>query len=163
MPKTTFQRVVYTLIGVFLMANTMALYNKALVFGGLSWALFAQLPMAFAQRAPLAFVLQFFVVQKVAARATAAHTGPADNPLLKTAIRVGFTVLMMCPIMSLYSNLLYGILGHTLSIDLLLIWVTKMVENWLFAFFVQIFWLIPLKNFLFRAIFRRQPARPAGA
>ena len=33
MPKTKFQRVIFTCIGVFFMATTMALFNKYLVMG----------------------------------------------------------------------------------------------------------------------------------
>jgi hypothetical protein len=148
MPKTTTQRLVFTLTGVLFMAFTMALYNKSLIAGGLKWELFKQLPLAFCQRAPLAFILQFFFVQKFAGKM--ANKYPIDNKPLYYAIRAGFTVFIMCPVMSLYSNIIY--VG--LSPDLILLWLTKMVQNWPFAFFVQIFLLGPWNRFLFGLIFK---------
>jgi len=64
MPKNTFQRVVFTVIGVILMATTMATYNKYLVMKEFSPELFRQVAIAFCQKAPFAFILQFFFVQK---------------------------------------------------------------------------------------------------
>jgi hypothetical protein len=147
MPKTTAQRLTFTIIGVFFMVIVMALYNKSIVAGAFTWDVFKQLPLAFCQRAPLAFVLQFFIVQKFAGKMSAKY--PTDNTLLYNAIRTGFTVLIMCPVMSLYSNILYG----GLTIDLIPLWITKMVQNWAFAFFVQIFMLGPWNRFLFGLIF----------
>ncbi|MDR1468613.1 MAG: DUF2798 domain-containing protein [Spirochaetaceae bacterium] len=148
MPKTTAQRILFTGIGVFFTVIVMAVYNKSIVAGAFTWALFRQLPLAFCQRAPLAFVLQFFVVQKFAGKMSAKY--PTDNKLLYRAIRTGFTVLIMCPVMSLYSNILYE--GFTL--DLIPLWITKMAQNWTFAFFVQIFLLGPLNRFLFGLMFK---------
>jgi hypothetical protein len=148
MPKTTVQRLIFTIIGVFFMVIVMALYNKSIVAGAFTWSIFSQLPLAFCQRAPLAFILQFFIVQNFAGKMSAKY--PTDNKLLYNAIRTGFTVLIMCPVMSLYSNILYG----GLSIDLILLWITKMVQNWAFAFFVQIFLLGPWNRFLFGLIFK---------
>lgn len=54
--------------GVLLTATAMATYNKYLVFGEFSPFLFKQIAIAFCQKAPLAFILQFFFVQKFAGR-----------------------------------------------------------------------------------------------
>jgi hypothetical protein len=148
MPKTTAQKLTFTSIGVFFMVIVMVLYNKSIVTGAFTWSVFGQLPLSFCQRAPLAFVLQFFIVQNFAGKMSAKY--PTDNKLLYNAIRTGFTVLIMCPVMSLYSNILYS----GLSIDLILLWITKMVQNWAFAFFVQIFLLGPWNRFLFGLIFK---------
>jgi hypothetical protein len=148
MPKTTFQRFVFTFFGVFFMASTMALYNKSLVAGAFAWGIFKQMPLALCQRGPLAFILQFFFVQRFIAKQAAKY--PTDNKLLYYAIRTGFNVLIMCPIMSLYSNIIY--MGF--SVNLIPVWFTKMVQNWAFAFFVQIFLLGPWNRLLFKLIFR---------
>ena len=57
MPKTTPQRIVFTCLGVLLMATTMAIYNKYLVYGAFSVELFKQVAIAFCQKAPLAFMM----------------------------------------------------------------------------------------------------------
>jgi hypothetical protein len=130
------------------MVIVMALFNKSLVAGRFQWEFFKQLPLAFCQRAPLAFILQFFFVQKFAGNMSAKY--PTDNRLVSYVIRTGFTVLIMCPIMSFYSNIIY--VGFTA--DLIPIWLTKMVQNWPFAFFVQVFLLGPWNRFLFSLVFK---------
>jgi hypothetical protein len=148
MPKTIVQKLTFTGIGVFFMVIVMVLYNKSIVTGSFTWSVFEQLPLSFCQRAPLAFILQFFIVQNFAGKMSAKY--PTDNKILYNAIRTGFTVLIMCPVMSLYSNILYS----GLSIALIPLWITKMVQNWAFAFFVQIFLLGPWNRFLFGLIFK---------
>ena len=156
MPKTTFQRVIYTIIGVILMATTMATFNKYLVYGEFSVNLFQQVGIAFLQKAPVAFLLQFFVIQKIAAKQAAKY--PTDNKIVYTCIRTGFTVLMMCPIMCGYSNIINWInFGWSFG-EFLEAWITKMPINWIFAFCVQVWLLGPAKNIIFRAIFKKQLA-----
>lgn len=154
MPKTTFQRVVYTCIGVLLMATTMATYNKYLVYGEFSVELFRQVAIAFCQKAPVAFVLQFFVIQKFAGKQAAKY--PTDNKILYQCIRTGFTVLLMCPIMCFYSNIINMINFHWTVGEFLEAWISKMPVNWIFAFCVQIWFLGPINRFLFRTIFKKQ-------
>ncbi len=151
MPKTTFQRIVFTFIGVLLMATTMATYNKYLVYGEFSHFLFSQVAISFCQKAPLAFILQFFFVQKFAGRQAAKY--PTDNRLIYQCIRTGFTVLVMCPVMCLYSNIInmytFGwSLGRMLESVL-----SRMPVNWIFAFCVQIWLLGPLNRLIFRHLF----------
>ncbi|MBE7017268.1 MAG: hypothetical protein E7420_03830 [Ruminococcaceae bacterium] len=157
MPKTTFQRVVFTCLGVLLMATTMATYNKYLVYGEFSLELFRQVGIAFLQKAPVAFLLQFFVVQKFAGKQAAKY--PTDNKILYQCIRTGFTVLLMCPIMCLYSNIINMInFGWTFG-QLMEAWISKMPVNWVFAFGVQIWLLGPINRFLFSKIFKKQLAK----
>ena len=159
MPKTTFQRVVYTCIGVLLMATTMATYNKYLVYGEFSVELFRQVAIAFCQKAPVAFVLQFFVIQKFAGKQAAKY--PTDNKILYQCIRTGFTVLLMCPIMCFYSNIINMINFHWTIGQFLEAWISKMPVNWIFAFCVQVWLLKPLNGMLFRLIFKKQLAAEA--
>lgn len=159
MPKTTFQRAVYTFIGMLLMASTMATFNKYLVYGEFSPELFRQVGIAVLQKGPLAFLLQFFIVQKIAAQQAAKY--PTDNRLVYTCIRTGFTVMIMCPIMCAYSNIINALhFGWTFG-KFLEAWITKMPVNWIFAFCVQVWLLGPLKNIIFRALFKKQLAQSA--
>lgn len=154
MPKTTFQRAVFTCLGVLLMATTMATYNKYLVYGEFSVELFKQVGIAFCQKAPVAFLLQFFIIQKFAGKQAAKY--PTDNKILYQCIRTGFTVLLMCPIMCCYSNIINWIQFHWTFGQFLESFITKMPVNWIFAFCVQIWFLGPINRFLFRAIFKKQ-------
>ena len=156
-PKTLPQRIVFTALGVLLMATTMATYNKYLVYGAFSVNLFQQVGIAFLQKAPVAFLLQFFVVQKFAGKQAAKY--PTDNKILYQCIRTGFTVLVMCPIMCLYSNIINMIQFHWTVWELLEAWISKMPINWIFAFGVQIWVLGPVNRFLFSKIFAKELAK----
>lgn len=156
-PKTVPQRIVFTALGVLLMATTMATYNKYLVYGEFSVNLFKQVGIAFLQKAPVAFLLQFFVIQKFAGKQAAKY--PTDNKILYQCIRTGFTVLVMCPIMCLYSNIINMIQFHWTVWELLEAWISKMPINWIFAFGVQIWILGPVNRFLFSKIFAKELAK----
>ena len=57
MPKTTFQRLVFTITGVILMATTMATFNKYLIYREFNLNLWKQVGIAFCQKAPFAFLI----------------------------------------------------------------------------------------------------------
>lgn len=145
------KRIVFTAIGVLLMATTMATYNKYLVYGAFSVDLFKQVGIAFCQKAPLAFILQFFFVQKWVAKQVAKH--PTENDIVYRIIRVGYTVLVMCPIMCLYSNIINMISFHWTFAQLMEAWISKMPVNWIFAFGVQVWILNPLNKKIMSWIF----------
>ena len=150
-PKTVPQRLVFTALGVLLMSTTTATFNKYLVYGEFSWELFRQVGVAFLQKAPIAFLLQFFVVQEFAGKQAAKY--PTDNRIVYQCIRTGFTVLVMCPIMCLYSNVINMIQFHWTFAKLMEAWISKMPVNWIFAFCVQVWILGPINRFLFSRIF----------
>ena len=147
----TNKRIVFTLLGVLLMATTMATFNKYLVYGAFSVELFKQVGIAFCQKAPLAFILQFFFVQKWVGKKVNALEH--SNKIMYRITRVGYTVMIMCPIMCLYSNIINMVKFHWTFLQLLEAWITKMPINWIFAFGVQVWILNPLNQFLFGLIF----------
>ncbi len=75
-----------------------------------------------------------------------------ENPIVYQCIRTGFTVLIMCPVMCLYSNFINMVQFQWSVGKLLESWITKMPVNWIFAFCVQIWLLGPINRFLFRQI-----------
>ena len=156
MPKTTFQRVIFTITGVILMATTMATYNKYLIYGAFSAELFRQVAIAFCQKAPVAFILQFFVVQKFAGKQAAKY--PTENPIVYSCIRIGHTVLIMAPVMCAYSNIINMIQFHWSIGQFLAAFFSKVPVNWIFAFCVQLWILTPLNKLIFRTIFKKQLA-----
>ena len=164
MPKTTFQRFVFTCFGVLFMATTMAFFNKYIVMNPMfndemtSVEKYAELwkatGIAFLQKAPLAFVLQFFFVQKFAGKQTAKFH--PDNQILGYMIRTAFSVMIMCPIMSFYSNLFLISQMHWNFVDLLYNWIPKMVINGFFAYGIQMLVLQPVNRAIFRLLFKKQ-------
>ena len=156
MPKTTFQRVIFTITGVILMATTMATYNKYLVYGEFSVELFRQVGIAFCQKAPFAFIMQFFFVQKWAGKQAGKYT--TNNQIEYTCLRVGHTVMIMAPLMCAYSNIINMIQFHWSFGQFLAAVVSKTPVNWIFAFCVQVWLLTPLNKLIFRTIFKKQLA-----
>ena len=66
MPKNLFQEIVFTVLMVFVMVYAMICYNIALNMGGMSNAVFLKAFHELVIMAPLAFVLDFFAVGKIA-------------------------------------------------------------------------------------------------
>ena len=160
MPKTTFQRVIFTITGVILMATTMATYNKYLVYGEFSVELFRQVGIAFCQKAPFAFIMQFFFVQKWAGKQAGKYK--TNNPIEYTCLRVGHTVMIMAPLMCAYSNIINMIQFHWSFGQFLAAVVSKTPVNWIFAFCVQVWILTPLNKLIFRTIFKKQLAEASN-
>ena len=68
MPKTKFQNVVFTIIMACIMVYGMIVYNVALNTGGVTNETFLLALHEMPIMVPIAFVLEFFVVEKLAAR-----------------------------------------------------------------------------------------------
>ena len=66
MPKTKFQNVVFTIIMAAIMVYGMIVYNVALNTGGVTNATFGMALHEMPIMVPIAFILEFFVVEKLA-------------------------------------------------------------------------------------------------
>ncbi|MCD8366422.1 MAG: hypothetical protein LUC48_00115 [Clostridiales bacterium] len=159
---------IYTIIGVAIMVPIMTTFNKYLVYS--QWmeyplttpAFWQQVGIGICQRLPVVFPLQFFVVQNYAARKTEEHTHPDDSWVVKSIIRVGFSILILCPVLSLYSNLILVIEGNITSVaGFINNWIPKMVQNWCFAYFAQVFVAGPLNKHLFGLYMKHKMAKAA--
>lgn len=161
MSKKTKLDLIYTIIGVAIMVPIMTTYNKYLVFKdfmdlplttGAFW--FAVL-IGICQRLPVVFPLQFFLVQKYAERKTAEHTRPDEDVYIKMAVRTAFSILILCPVLSLYSNLILVFDGTVTSFPAFLNnWIPKLVVNFPFAYMIQVFVAGPLNLHVFRIVMR---------
>ena len=97
MPKNKFQDVVFTAIMATVMVYGMIAYNVALNMGGVSGetflAAFHEMPIM----APIAFVLEFFVVGKIARGLAFQVMTPQDRPQFITyAISICICCIMCC-------------------------------------------------------------------
>lgn len=102
MPKTKFQNVIFTIIMATIMVYGMIVYNVALNTGGVTNQTFLlalhEMPIMVV---PAAFVLEFFVVEKLASRIAFSFMRPTDRPQFITYAIFLMIVCIMCPIMSL--------------------------------------------------------------
>ena len=149
-------RALYTLIGVFLMANTTAFFNKYLVYHVLDLNLLKEVVKAFLMKAPVAFVMQYYVIQPWVAENIKKYD--ADNTIVLRCIRVGYTVMVMCPFMCLFSNAINMIQLHWNASTMIINTLDRMPLNWLFAFCIQVWFLKPLNDIIY-AFIKHDPSK----
>ena len=158
MPATKFQRVVFAFLTVTITVHLFVFYNLAISMGGMSNQVFISsrgiIPIEFA----FAFLLEIFLVGKLAEKLAFRAVNPReDKPYIITTAVMCATVGLMCPMMSFIATILY----NGLTPELLAQWMQKIVFNFPFAFFTQLFFIQPFVRFLFRAIFKEQVKKQA--
>lgn len=149
MPKTKFQNIVFTAIMAVIMVYGMIVYNVALNTGGVTDKTFL---MAFHElpiMASIAFVLEFFVVEKLATKLAFTFMKPTDRPQFITYAISTMIVCIMCPTMSLIATLLFKEPSFGT-------WVQTFGLNMPMALIWQLLFCGPLVRLIFRTLFRRR-------
>jgi hypothetical protein len=152
MPKTKFQDVIYTAIMAIIMVYGMIVYNVALNTGGVSGMTFLLALHELPIMAPIAFILEFFLVGKIAQKLAFTVVRPTDRPQFITYAISICICCIMCPVMSLIATLLF----KTPSFGT---WVQTWAMNFPMAILYQMFYCGPLVRLIFRAIFREEKAQ----
>ncbi len=149
MPKTKFQDIVLTAIMAIVMVYGMIVYNVALNTGGVTGKTFL---LAFHElyiMAPIAFILEFFIVGKIARKLAFTVLTPKDNPHFITYAISICICCIMCPTMSLIATFLF----KTPSFGT---WIQTWAMNFPMAICYQMFYCGPFVRLIFRIIFRKQ-------
>ena len=107
MPKTKFQNVVFTIIMATIMVYGMIVYNVALNTGGVTNATFGMALHEMPIMVPVAFILEFFVVEKLATKLAFTVVRPTDRPQIITYAISTMIVCIMCPTIRLIATLLF--------------------------------------------------------
>ena len=107
MPKTLLEKIVFTIIMAAIMVYGMIVYNVALNTGGVTNATFAMALHEMPIMVPAAFILEFFVVEKLATRLAFSFMRPTDRPQFITYAISLMIVCIMCPVMSLIATVLF--------------------------------------------------------
>lgn len=154
MPQNKFQNVVYTLIMAVIMVYGMIVYNVALNTGGVTNQTFLMALSEMPIMVPVAAVLEFFVVEKLATMLAFKVVRPTNRPQVITFAISTMIVAIMCPTMSLVATLLFKepSLGT---------WVQTFGLNLPAALLWQLLYCGPFCRLVFRTIFRRQLAQTA--
>ena len=146
MPKTKFEDVIFTIIMATIMVYGMVVYNVALNAGGVTGTTFIaalhELPII----VPIAFVLEFFIVGKLARKLAFTVMKPTDRPQFITYAISICICCIMCPTMSLIATLLF-------KAPSLGTWVQTFAMNFPMAICYQMFYCGPLVRLIFRSIF----------
>ena len=152
MPKTKLENVVFTLLMAFVMVYAMICYNIALNVGGMSNQVFA---MAFGEMVimwPVAFLLEFFVVERLSQKLAFRLVTPGvDKPAFVILAISCMIVCLMCPMMSLVATILFKNPGS----QIVAVWLQTAVMNFPMALCWQVFFAGPLVRLVVRVLFRR--------
>ncbi len=157
MPKNKFEEVIFTVIMVFFMVYVMICYNISLNIGGMKNEVFLSAFHELVIMGPIAFVLDFFIVGKIAkAKAFKMVNIEKDNPF-HLVLAISFvSVIFMCPLMSLAATLLFKNAGS----EFIAVWLETTVKNFPMALCWQIFFAGPVVRAIFGAIFKEKKAAP---
>ena len=138
---------------VFVMVYAMICYNIAIATGGVEnyifKAAFAELPIMMV----VAFVLDTFIAGPLAKRQAFKIVTPGESKPIWMILAISiFSILFMCPLMSLVATILFkGGLGT----DTFATWIETTAVNFPMAFFWQLLIAGPIVRGLFGRIFRR--------
>ena len=152
MPKSLGQEILFTILMVFVMVYAMICYNIALAMGGLSNSVFLlafhELPIM----APIAFVIDFFIVGPLAKKITFSKFNPEQtNPVFIILSISICSVWMMCPLMSLAATILFK---GGFQKEMISIWLQTTAFNYPMAAFWQLLFAGPLVRGIFGAMFK---------
>lgn len=145
MPKSKLQNFIFTAVMAFVMVYAMICYNIAIAKGGMSNEIFRialfELPIMW----PVAIILEFFFVEKLAVKLAFRIVTPQDKPIFITLAVSSMIVCIMCPVMSLIAAILFSKAGN----PFISVWLQKFVMNFPMALCWQIFFAGPLVRNLF--------------
>ena len=149
MPKNKLQDVVYTAIMAVIMVYGMIVYNVALNTGGVSGETFLLACHELYIMAPIAFILEFFVVGRIAKKLAFSVMRPTDRPQFITYAISLCICCIMCPVMSLIATFLFKEPSFGT-------WIQTWGMNFPCAILWQMFYCGPLVRLIFRTIFREK-------
>ena len=148
MPRNKFEDVIFTAIMATIMVYGMVVYNVALNTGGVTGATFVMALHELPIMVPIAFILEFFIVGKLAKMLAFTVVCPTDRPQVITYAISICICCIMCPTMSLIATFLF----KTPSFGT---WVQTFGMNFPMAICYQMFYCGPFVRLIFRLIFRR--------
>ncbi len=127
--QSMLRRIVFTIVMASIMVYGMIVYNVALNTGGVTNMTFLMALGEMKIMVPLAFVLEFFVVERIAIKLAFTVVKPTDRPAVITYAISLMIICIMCPVMSLAATLLFkepsfGTWVHTwgMNMPMALIW-----------------------------------------
>lgn len=154
MPENKLQDVVLTAIMATVMVYGMIVYNVALNTGGVTGKTFFLALHEMPIMVPVAFVLEFFIVGKLARKLAFTVMKPDDRPQFITYAISVCICCIMCPVMSLIATILFK---DTKTFGT---WIQTWAMNFPMAILYQMFYCGPLVRLVFRCIFRKR--KPGG-
>ncbi len=155
MPKTKFQRTIFTLMMVFFMVFCMTVYTISLNMGGLTYSAFELAIQEMWIEYVIVFLLIFFIITKLATKlALRIIDSACDKSIFFVLAIQSFTVCLIVPSITLIATFIHN--GFTAQ------WFVEWIELAFLCFPValclQIFIIGPLVRLIFRTLFKKQLA-----
>lgn len=150
MPQNKFQSIVLTAIMAIVMVYGMVVYNVALNMGGVRNETFLYAIKELPIMVPVAFILEFFVVSKVARILAFKVVKPGDRPQIITYAISICICCIMCPIMSMVAMLFFN------DIKSLGMWIQMWGLNLQLTLCFQLLYCGPFVRLIFRSIFKKE-------
>ena len=158
MPETKLQDFIYTLIMTFVMVYVMICYNIAIHTGGLSNFVFLEAFNELIYMWPIAIILEFFFISKIAHKLTFKALDPKKTPNIIISYGISIIIVtFMCPIMSLIATILI----NKPSLDIFILsWLQSMVLSFPMAMCFQLFYAGPIVRSIFN-LFKNKLSKKA--
>lgn len=152
MPKNRLQETIFTIMMVFVMVYAMIIYNITLERGALTNDNFLIAFHEIIFMGPIAFILDTFIVGGLAKMLTFRMFNPKEDKQIFIILSISiFSVMFMCPLMSLAATLL---IKKAFGAQLIVTWIYTTIKNFPMAFFWQLCFAGPVVRFLFGKIFK---------
>lgn len=156
MPKNLFQSVILTIMMVIVMVYAMICYNVALGMGVMNTAVFTKGLPEMIIMCPIAFILDFFVVSKIAFAKAAKLVNLGEEHPFHMVIAISFvSVICMCPMMSFVATLLFKQTAVAAN-GFIATWLQTTVLNFPMAMAWQFCYCGPFVRWIFGLIFRER-------
>ena len=154
MPKSLFQEIIFTIIMVFFMVYALICYNMTLAIGDFTNAVMLGAFRELVIMGPIAIILDMLVAGPSAKAFTFRIFNPAETKPIFIILSISiFSVIFMCPLMSLAATILFK--GGLLQGEIISIWIKTTVMNFPMAFFWQLCFAGPVVRRIFALIFGR--------
>ena len=156
MPKNKFQDVVFTIIMAAIMVYGMVVYNIALNTGTVDGTTFIAALHELPIMVPVAFILEFFIVGRLARLLAFTVMKPTDRPQFITYAISICICCIMCPVMSLVATILFKEPSFGM-------WVKTWAYEFPYGNTLSDVLLWTIVRLIFRAIFERKDSRQKEA
>ena len=154
MPKSLFQEIIFTIIMVFFMVYALICYNMTLAIGDFTNAVMLGAFRELVIMGPIAIILDMLLAGPLAKTFTFKIFNPAETRPIFIILSISiFSVIFMCPMMSLAATILFK--GGLLQSEVVSIWIKTTVMNFPMAFFWQLCFAGPVVRRIFTLIFGR--------
>ncbi|WP_296325007.1 DUF2798 domain-containing protein [Treponema sp. UBA3813] len=154
MPKSLFQEIIFTIIMVFFMVYALICYNMTLAIGDFTNAVILGAFRELVIMGPIAIILDMLLAGPLAKAFTFKIFNPAETKPIFIILSISvFSVIFMCPMMSLAATILFK--GGLLQSEVVSIWIKTTIMNFPMAFFWQLCFAGPVVRKIFALIFGR--------